>query len=44
MFLDMQELRVPYKVKDWIKLTVEMWSQIVQKLAIFGVRLLKKKI
>ena len=36
MFLDTHELRVLRKIKDWTKLTIEMWSQIFYKLAVFG--------
>ena len=40
MYLDIQEPRVFYKMQDWTNLTVEMWSQIVQKVAVFGIGLL----
>ena len=31
-------------MKDWTKLTVKMWSQIVQKVAVIGIGLLWKNI
>ena len=34
IFLDIQEPRVFYKNTD--KLTIEMWSQIIEKVAVFG--------
>ena len=42
MFLEIQASRAFYKIKDWTKLTIEMWSQIVEKGAVFGLRFLLK--
>ena len=38
MFLYIQELRVRYKIKDWKKLAIEIFSQIFDKVAVFGLR------
>ena len=43
MVLDIQELKVQYKIKDWAKLTFEIWSYIFGKVAVFGPALLKKR-
>ena len=40
MFLDIQELKVSYKMKNWTTLTVEMLSQIFNKVAVLGLALL----
>ena len=45
MFLDIQEPRVYFtKMKDWTQLTIEIWSQIVQKVAVFGIGLIWQNI
>ena len=38
--LDIKERRAFYKKKDWIKRIVEMCSQIVEKVAVFGLGLI----
>ena len=40
MLLDTQEPKVFLKVKDFLKLTVEMWPHIDEKVALFGLKLL----
>ena len=40
MFLDIQNPKVFYKFNDFFKLTVVMLSQIVKKVAVFGLGLL----
>ena len=36
MFVEIQELRVFNKIKDWTELTTETLSQIVEKVALIG--------
>ena len=37
MFLDTMTIRYIIKMKDWTKLNVKMWSQIVEEVAVFGI-------
>jgi hypothetical protein len=45
MLLDTQEPKLFFtKMKDFFKLTVVMWPHIVEKVAVFGLGLLFKKV
>ena len=43
MFLDILDEKSPTNIIDWTKLTIEIWSKIVEKMSVFVLRLLWKK-